>query len=472
MGTGRSQQLTRRVARTAQQYDLLGQEKRIVVGLSGGSDSTALLYLLHYLRRQFPFQMVAAHLHHGIRGRDADGDAAFCAELAAVLNIPLETARCPVPLIARKRNISLEMAARECRHRFFREVCRRARTRTVALAHTADDQAETVLMKWCRGSGLDGIAGMPYDTRIGDLRMVRPLLDIEREELRTFLEAHNLSWREDASNADCRHLRNRVRHIVLPCIAEHVNPGIRQTLARTARILQDENQWIESLVEPLFTLAQNPAIPDELDGAALRKMPAAARRRILRRWVREQSRNGRKLNFDMTDTLDRLLCLGEGSRRVHLEGGESVAFEYDRVSFRREKKAARAFAYDIGPGTHLFPSLNLQVTLKAGRGILKPPAGVPGALPAEASLDRRLLDGGLCLRSFQPGDRMYPTGMKGSRKLKDIFIDAKVPRATRGQIPVFTHGGRVAWVPGCRIDRRFSVSDNTTLCAHLSVQPM
>ncbi len=482
--------------------------QQILVGVSGGADSIALLALLRELAPAWKLRLTAAHLHHGIRGAEADRDARFVRAFARRLGVGFIAGRKDVPRLARQRGISLEMAGREARYAFFAEAARRRHCAVVATAHTADDQAETILMKLARGTGAQGLAGIPFVTRRGALNIVRPLRDIGRSAILHFLRQRRLAWREDATNADRAYLRNRVRHEIIPFLENKLNPRLRQALGRLADILEKENEWLDALAANLLSectkkpvalktdatervppLAAIREIPRKMPGSIidcrrLAAYPQAARRRVLRIWLAQNGLRPETLDFDAVARLDNLLTSRRGGA-LSLPGGYSVrqrrpasgpvtgrfagltlhlggSLESDPGAFRVPLKI---------PGTTRLPGLGLRIRAVLAPGVHRErPRGI-GHYPARASLSaaawrrRRVV-----ARSRLSGDRMTPLAMAGSKKVQDIFMDAKVPRDQRQQIPLFECGGRLIWIPGYRIARGWEIREPARPALQLLVE--
>jgi tRNA(Ile)-lysidine synthase len=306
----------------------------LVVGLSGGADSVALLDALASLRRRRGFRLVAAHLDHHLRPGSGD-DAAFCAELCRALDVPLRVGRADVRARAARERGGLEQAARRERYAFLRRVREEESAVAVAVAHTRDDQAETLLLRLLRGSGATGLAGMR--PRRGDV--VRPLLDVSREEVLAHLGERGLAWREDASNADLAHRRNRVRHELLPYLAERFNPAIRASLARTAALLAEDAAHLRGEAEALVT-----AIAREEDGdLVLRRSPlaeaptAVARAAIRLALVRAGGLSG--VGAVHVEAILRLArAKAPSGRRLPLPGAREARFTREDVRIERRTR--------------------------------------------------------------------------------------------------------------------------------------
>lgn len=232
--------------RTIQTRALWRRGGKVILAVSGGADSMAMLQAVAALRDEQKLSLHIAHVHHGLRGRAADADARLVAKTAKQLDIPFHLCRAKVKALAKRKQISIEMAAREARHEFFHKLAKKYRA-IIATAHTRDDQAETVLLRLLRGSGTDGLGGIEYKTKIRGLKIVRPMLDVSHAEAIAFLRARKMKWREDASNADDAMKRNRVRHELIPLLEERFNPRIREILARTASVLRADSECLAEI---------------------------------------------------------------------------------------------------------------------------------------------------------------------------------------------------------------------------------
>ncbi|MEI6494023.1 MAG: tRNA lysidine(34) synthetase TilS, partial [Verrucomicrobiota bacterium] len=248
-----------------------------LVGVSGGRDSMALLHALKCLGFQ---KLIVCHLDHGLRGKLSHGDARFVTKQAALLGYEIESARAGTKEFAKATGRSLEAAARELRRAFFLECSKRRRCRSLLLAHHADDQIETCLFNFLRGSGAAGLAGMRPESTQNRLRIIRPMLEIRRDEINTFIADNKIPFREDHTNADLKHTRNRIRNLVVPAITEAFGPSFREAVLRASQIFRIEDEWMES---------QTPEVSEKLGCAALRAMPDALRHRTVLRWLRRSS---------------------------------------------------------------------------------------------------------------------------------------------------------------------------------------
>ena len=428
------------IDRALRRHNLIHRDERVVVGVSGGADSVALLRGLHSLG----FTPTVAHLNHQLRGTESEGDETFVRKLAEELMLPIVVKSVAVDQFVAP-GVSLEMAARQARHDFFAEFG----GATIALAHHADDQVETFFLKLARGAGLEGLGGMLFSQQIGSLHLVRPMLELRRSEITEWLTVNGFSWREDRSNAETIYLRNRIRHTVLPMLEHELNPGIREAVLRTMNILRAESEFMCGAAGAI-------AETNDLKIASVFEHPLALQRRILRSWLFNNGAG--EAGFEAVERLLELMHRIQGSGICELPDGRRVVLEYGRMRIESAPDApdsSPVWVLSVEPGTGWKRDAGTQI----------------GRLPAEASFDAdRVGDAPIEVRTWRSGDRMCPLGMSGSRKLQDIFTDQKVPRSLRDRVPVVVCRGDVIWLPGYRIDRRWAVRSASVPSVHVRVE--
>jgi len=404
---------------------------RLLVAVSGGADSTALLAGLAHLAPERGLGLTAAHVHHGLRGAAADADAATVRALAERLGLDAVERRVQVG-----QGLGLEARARRARHAALQAMAREHGAARIVLAHTRDDQAETLLLRLVRGSGRGGLGAM----RARRGRLWRPLLDVTRADVRRFLADERLPFVVDASNADLRHARNRVRRLVLPLLAAELNPNVVAGLADLARRLADEDDLLAGLAA---ARAEALRAAGRLAVAVAAEPPALARR-IVRTWLED----GRRAGVAAVH-VERVLALAASGvpGAVTIPGGSRVVLEGSELVHRAGRRAtATAHQSAIAPGGAVAPAdADWRLTLSAVR-----PWGPDGQLPADARsavFDADVLPAALEVRSVRPGDRIHVAGI-GTRKVQDVLVDAKIPRETRASVPLLVAEGRVLWVAG------------------------
>lgn len=462
--------MLRAIQQAVRARGLIHRGEHVLAAVSGGADSVALTYVLHYLQRHLDIRLSVAHLNHGIRGKEAEEDARFVSELAWSIGAPCILAKINVPHLAERSGVSLEMAAREARYDFLARTAKEVGAHCIATAHTADDLVETVLLKLARGAGMQGLAGIPWENEWRGARIVRPLRGIYRKEIEAFLHAHRLKWREDRTNRDSQHLRNRVRHEILPILEQHLNPRIREAIVRMAEIVSEENAWLNAHAREVLRRCRNTRSCG-LKVRVLARFAPALRRRILRLWLVDAGLPADELDFEVVEAVHRLLLDERGVRRIALPQGRIALRTYDELTICERLPQPVPFRMLVRiPGETIIPQVGLRVVALVGRGILRQVGRQPGDLPAEASLNLDAVGASpLIVRSWLPGDRMRPFGMRGRRKLQDIFVDQKVPRHLRCRVPVVECRGEIVWIPGYRIADGWEVTDAAGPSLHLYI---
>jgi len=421
------------IKKKCQTHGLLTHASRIVVGVSGGADSVALLRAFQTL----DLSCTVAHLNHQLRGADSDEDEKFVRSLAEELGFPMVEKTVEVKVLAQKSGLSIEMAARQARHDFFAEF----EDSVIALAHHADDQVETFLLKLARGAGTDGLSGMPVYQELNGLKLIRPLLDLPRTGIIQWLEENGFDWREDASNSDETFLRNKVRHTILPMLGNELNPNIRETILRTMEILRTENEWMEGWVE-----TENLKFETGI--------PLAAKRRMLRKWL--FNHGAEAAGFEAVEQILQQLENTSGTSIYELNDRQRVVIEYGKPRFEDDDFQSLEISWHIS--TH------------PGTGWIRDTSRI-GDDRAEASIRAdKLGERTIKVRMAQPGDRMAPLGMTGTRKLQDILTDLKVPKMQRPDVPVVVCEGEIIWLPGYRIARGWEVDGTDGKSVHLTLE--
>jgi tRNA(Ile)-lysidine synthase len=458
MPNARTWSVEAQLAACLARHRLLDGVRRLGIAVSGGSDSVALLRLLLPVCRARGITPVVLHLDHGLRGRASAADARFVERLAGRMGVEFAhgSAVDLPPSIVRRSPFagSLEMHARELRQRFFRTVARKETLDAVATGHTADDVAETLLLRLARGGGATGLSGLRPDSRVAGVRYVRPLLDCAHASLQAWLRGQRQSWREDASNQDLRIPRNLLRHRVIPWLEANWTPSLRAGLARSAAILRDEDALLEETTARMAKRLQPAANTCRLPSTAA----PALQRRLLRRWLLSHA-GAAAAGWEEVETIRSLL--GQGKPwQVTLPGGVRVCGCRNSLSLADEGRGRppRAAAGGRLPVPGAVTVAGVRVTAREVRGIVRT-AGPVGSIPSACSLDAAALRGKtLAVRVRRAGDRIRPLGLEGSKSLQDLLVDAKVPVAQRARLPLLTVDDEVVWVPGYRVAATYAVA--------------
>ena len=320
--------LVQRIRKFAEEYLILEKGDRVLIAISGGPDSVALLHLLLELREEYELTLILAHMEHGIRGEESREQAGFVQRIGRELGLDCFIRHVDVPLLSRMKSMSLEEAAREARYQFFRETAQRSGATKIALGHTADDQAETLLMRLLRGAGMDGLAAM-RPRREEDIPLIRPLLNVFHREILDFLQEQKISFCLDSTNQELDYLRNRIRLHLIPMLSREYNPQILSTLHQTASILGEEREWASSLVKEKLRQCLKPSVEGNLKPSvegkkmhlsleAFLALPLALQREVLREAVHQVSSNPYKIGFIKVSAVLQWLREGRVDGMLHL----------------------------------------------------------------------------------------------------------------------------------------------------------
>lgn len=445
-------------------------EGRLVVAVSGGPDSIALLHLLSGWARTFDRPLQVFHMDHGLRGEESAEDARFVLDQAAALGWPVTLVGL-APGELHRMGGSTQEAARERRYAELFRLAHRIGAVGIATGHNQDDQAETVLMRFLRGAGAHGLAGIPPITVRQSIPLLRPLLETSRAEIEAYCREAGLSFRIDSSNLHTDYLRNRLRQELLPHLAETYNPAIRRTLSQMATVLREEDRWLDDLAAAHLQEARLrfDSSQVELAVAELSKAPVPLQRRIIRLAVQALSGSGEGCSLASVERVLDLLARPEGARQVPLGPRLWALREYEILRIAREESLGEygGGEWPLGMvGPQEIPELDLVVEVGHGDG----PGRPLGADERMAVFDAGLLPGPLVVRTRRPGDRLYPVGMTGSKKLQDILVDAKVPRRQRDRLPLIGSGDELLWLLPDRLDRRFLATEQTVKKLWISIK--
>ncbi len=456
--------LSDRVRGTVRKYALARVDSRVLVALSGGADSVALLHLLLELQAEDDLTVAGvAHFNHLLRGADADADEAFCRALATSLGLPAEVGRADVRAAARESGRSIEDIARELRYAFLEHAADRLGADAIAVAHSLDDQSETFLLRMLRGSGSRGLAAIL--PRAG--RVIRPLLEIPRAELRAYAAERQLAFRDDPSNRDLSIPRNRVRHELIGYLEREFNPGISTVLAREAALARTDEDYLQ---RQAIDLASTIVLPTtggqtEIDAVALRSLHPALASRIARQALTSRA-PGRFVGSDHVESLLQLVDAPAGSA-VDLPGqravrrGDSIVLEPPSARNRRNRQqVANSFRIPLSiPGEVTLDNHGWVVSAsRLDREDRR--AGFGPARGPEVAIAANPLTLPLAIRLRRHGDRFRPLGLGHRKKLQDFLVDRKIPREMRDSLPLVVDGeDRIVWVVGESVAEDFRVTE-------------
>ena len=481
--------LRRKAETTIRKYSLVEPGDRVLVAVSGGPDSIALLSILADLGGTGKFHLAAAYFNHGLR-KQAENEARWVAEKAKSFGVPFFSGKAETETrVAKDR--SPQERARLMRYRFFRNTAKREGYNKVAFGHTSTDQAETVLLYIARGTGRGGLAGIPpkrvLEDTGGEVTVIRPLIECTREEVMSYLNAVGAEWLEDESNLKTDYLRNRIRHLVLPVIRREINPQIEGAVTRVSGILRGEERLLEELSTQAFTNCRiRVSSGFALSVERLAALIPPVRRRVLRMAVSEVVQGIRPPGFRVIEELESLLAEGRPNRRISLPGGIRAERVYEKLHFFSREGIPEGSGTGETYGRLGFPNRvdgyeedwEIEVPVPGEVSIPVPdhtpiqkirleviPRSELDTFPdgkRRAVIDwERVRSLPLVIRAYRPGDRFHPLGAPGKKKLKKYFIENRVPVSERKSTLVLVSGGDIVWVAGHRIDDRYRITENT-----------
>ena len=466
--------LEKEILKTIQENRLFEPGEKVVVGVSGGSDSMGLLFLLHSLARELQLFIVVAHLNHGLRPEESKNEEQLVTEQAKKYGLAIELEQVNVLRESKKLKLSVEDCARQLRYSFFDIVLDKHSAHKIAVGHTADDQAEEVLIRLIRGAGLTGLSGMDL---IRNQKIVRPFLNVSKEQIKDYLNEKKIHYLTDSSNNDTKYLRNKIRLDLLPYLSEKFNSNINQTLCQTASIVKEDDRFIGSVVENVYhevvvlTGQENPQLLINIE--KLNNLPLAIQRRVLEKGVLQmESKPGFK-------QIESLVWLAEGrsSGQIHLENGlrasicgEMMLFSYPFGKGRTRKsiykeKSAEFFLQIDGAGEYLLKGTGKRIIVSILHHV---PDKLPEGDGQTENINFDKITFPLVIRNKVPGDRFHPLGAPGSKKVGKFLSDNKIPFLDREKILVLVSKNEIAALLGVRVNHRFRVTSTTRKVLQIS----
>ncbi len=449
--------LLHRVRRTIDHFHLLDQSDRLVVGVSAGADSMVLLNVLNTYRQTFNLTLIVAYVNHGLRPKESEEEAKFVQKECDRLALTFECGTFNVKEFQRVGGFSVQEAARRLRFYFFDQLLQKYQAQKIALGHHADDQVETFLLRLMRGAGLQGLKGI-LPVREG--RVIRPLLEVWRHEIETFAYQHSIPFLTDASNLKKDYLRNRLRLHLIPLLEKEYQPNVKQVLLRTSAILREENDYLEREAEKVYRNMVG------VEGEALtfhytayQSLHPAIQWRVIQKALRDLY--GKEREDVEVPKIFKKLQQSSPSYRQELPFGICMEKRYNKVQLVRKKvEDIPPFEVELNsPGRTFVEEIGREVVIEEMS--VREQDCIPKTSPDTALLDYQVLQFPLRIRNFRPGDRFQPLGVKGTQKLKEFFIDHKIPRFERQRVPLLISGERIVWVIGYRIDECARIGSKT-----------
>lgn len=445
-----------KVLETVKKYSLLGKGDKVLVSFSGGPDSQALLSFLLSVENLFKLEIGVFHLNHKLR-KEADEEERVIQRQIERLGLRDFIYSYDVQSYAKENKLSLEDAGRRLRYRFLEKISEENGYNKIALGHQLNDSVETFLMRFIRGTSVEGLRGIPPVRG----KFIRPLIEVERREIESYLGRKEIDYLIDKSNLLGKNLRSRVRYYLVPYFLT-VNPQFHQAVKRFMEVFKEEDELMEETAEKLFKRYAN-----RLDGGVELRLKIPARQTVLRRLAKKAYflAGGERIDFQHLDKIAKLVLKGRG--RVSLPGGLEAVIKDQRTIYIGEPKNLTEESFEFKeiyfrpPGEKsLFPlayklrGVFLEYTPELARKIKNSSSKV-------VYLDVASLKLPLIVRTWKEGDFFYPLGLGKPKKLQDFFVDEKIPRAERRKIPLVESKGKIVWVGGLRIDDRFKVGEKT-----------
>lgn len=484
-----------KVRKTIEDNSLIKKGDKVLVAVSGGPDSAALLHILAELSGRYNIEIAVAHLNHMLRGEEADRDAQFVRKMADDMSLPFIIEKVNVKNIAKTRRMSIEEAAREARYDFYNRAAVKFGASKIATGHTVDDQAETILMRLLKGSGSLGLSGIPYKRKSGNILVIRPLLDTAKKEINKYLKKNLIPARIDASNLNTVYFRNKIRNVLIPILEKDFNPQIKGVLASMASTFADESSYLAGIAaKKIKRICRTTKNGVEVKIKDLTREHIALRRLIARQILAHLAGSLKGITYKHWKAVESLIKGGE-RKRVNLPGrikalksGGKIIFtplespaiyggdERHKCPVPYKESGVKALAFLTGftlqkaavlkiPGEVILPGLGIKIRAKI---IKKRPDFKKKKDGNTEYVNGDLIGSHLKIRLKKAGDRMKPLGMAHYKKLHDIFVDQKISRERRNIIPIVTFGNKILWAVGVRLSDEFKVKEGTKRILKLS----
>jgi tRNA(Ile)-lysidine synthase len=448
-----------RVLGTLQKYNMLARGEHVVVAVSGGADSTALLLCLHNLSRHLAITITVAHLNHRIRGREGDEDEEFVRRMSADMKLQYVSEAIEIKREAAATKQNIEELARRMRYDFLFRAAGRVGAQKIAVGHNMNDQVETALFRFMRGSGLEGLSGIHP---VVDGRIIRPLLECSRESIFEYLKEHKAPYKEDSTNEDLRYARNRIRHELLPYLESKFNPRLIPTIAHEALLLREIWSFVESRAKESLARLRCPIengisikIKEFLD------LEQALQREVLRQALKECMGSLRGIGYVHIESILSLCSKKRSGARIQLpHGGLAVRLPETLLLLRHKFSDKPIFSYHLSvPGSCRV--IEDGAVFHCTVGVAPNRDAMKDRRFRQAFLEPSVLPQSLTIRSRAPGDRY---GGSGHRKVKKMLINSKIPRSQRSSLPMVAAGNDIIWIPGFRPARGYEAQPESLNC--------
>lgn len=453
--------LEERVIKNVYKHKLIKENDNIILGLSGGPDSMVLLHILLYVRERISFNLVVAHINHGVRGEEALKDEKFTEKVAKELGLDFFSTKADMVGLAKEKNISEEEAGREIRYGFFRELIKELGHGKIAVAHNRNDQAETLLMRIMRGTGIDGLAGMSFKSD----DIIRPILDINRWEIEKYVEDNSIETVVDKTNLETIYSRNKVRLELIPYIKENFNPNIIDTLFRLSENAKLDSSFLEECSGKVYkSISKEKSASVVMKSDLFMEEDKAVKNRIIRKAIYNLIHTLQGIEEVHISSVVDLFNKGETGKRIDLPNNLLAKVSYNNLIIEKNINEDMAEVCEnkeetiLQIGQNYLEEYKLEINLKI---IDRKYINFKNVSSNVKFFDYDIMNEEIWIRTRNPGDRFAPIGMKGRKKIKDYFIDEKIPRDLRDEIPLLMCGENIIWVIGYRMSEDYKVKKET-----------
>ena len=453
-----------KIINTIDKYNMLSYNDHVLSGLSGGPDSTCLLFVLNKLKSKYNLKLSAVYVDHGLRPEDVLKEIEFCKNFCENLAIPFYTKAVNVREFAFKEKINIHEAARTMRYSVFDHLSINIKVDKIATGHNADDQAETVIMRLLRGAGPAGLSGIPPVRK----KIIRPLIEVERKEIEDFLKKNKIDYVYDSSNRNFKYLRNRIRYILMPSIKK-ISPQATKIISKTADILREENDYLNiTVTKTLMRLMSRKSDHTvELFCNPMEILNTVILRRALRVAI-DSVKGLQAIEFDHIEDIIKLIKKGKAGDRIYLPNGIRAIKSYSTVIITSESPK-KLSTYQVDIPKEIFLRENSTIIEITELSMDKIHDFGDGKSIFYADADKIKFP--LTIRPRKEGDFFYPFGLGRKKKIQDFFVDEKIPRDERDLVPIIESEGNIVCIAGYRLDDRYKIDDNTKKCLQIRIIP-
>ncbi|MBI5207620.1 MAG: tRNA lysidine(34) synthetase TilS [Candidatus Firestonebacteria bacterium] len=451
---------------------LIKHGDNVLLAVSGGVDSVALLYIFYELASELEINLYVGHFDHEFRGRESKDDAVFVKKLCKKLSIPCTVGKKNIPRILKKtKSVSKQAISRELRYEFLINTANKYNCNILCTAHNLEDQTETFFLHLLRGTGLKGLTGIELNIQIREgISLIRPFLSVSRKEIEIYVKENNISFRQDSSNFTSYYLRNELRHNLLPILRKNYNPNIDMSIYKLCRILSCENDYLDRIVQKkLDKILEKRNNEFIVNTAFLKKLHPCLIRRIIRKILLKLKGNLNAITYKNIKDIENLIYNYTG-KKMESMGEFIVRNEYGKLIFGKRKENFSAYEYIIPvPSVTFLPLLGITLKISLVKNIKKK---LYYNNNKSAFFSFQELPESFILRNRKNGDRFIPLGMKGSKKLKDFFIDIKIPVEERDRVPLLLYNNEIIWITGYRQSEKYKVKDKNGFRVEVELKKM